>query len=192
MIEVSRETQSRLDAFADLLLEANASQNLIGASTLEQFAERHLLDSLQLLPHCRADGTLLDIGSGAGLPGIILAIATGRPTTLAEPRRLRVDFLRHAVHRLGLDHVQVHHGKAATLRGSFDTITARAVAALDPLLAMAVPLLAPGGVMVFPKGERVEEELAQARQRWHGDFELVPSLTGPGRIVVATGVRRKG
>jgi 16S rRNA (guanine527-N7)-methyltransferase len=192
MITVPRETRELLDRYAAMLVEENQRQNLVAQSTLDDLGRRHIDDSLQLAPLLGDKGPILDIGSGAGLPGLVLAIVTGRPVTLAEPRRLRCEFLTRVAAELGLSNVTVHQGKAQTVMGAFDAITARAVARLDALIEMSLPLATRDARLVFPKGEGAAEELAQARIRWHGDFRSIPSTTGPGTIIVATGVRRKG
>ncbi|WP_338502125.1 16S rRNA (guanine(527)-N(7))-methyltransferase RsmG [Sphingomonas kaistensis] len=189
---VSRETSDKLEAFADLLLGENSRQNLISRRTEEEIRVRHIDDSLQLLEHAPVDAYWLDIGSGPGLPGLVLAIAGVRHITLVEPRRLRTEFLEHCRETLALQNVTVITGKVENVVGHFDVVTARAVATLDKLFAMASPLIAPTGRWVLPKGRSAEMELAEARTTWQGDFELKPSRTDPdARILVAQRVRRR-
>jgi 16S rRNA (guanine527-N7)-methyltransferase len=189
---VSRETGDKLKDYVALLLEENERQNLISRASADDVWERHVADSLQLLDHAPLSARWLDIGSGAGLPGIILAIAGVSEITLVEPRRLRTDFLDRCKDRLGLSGVTVVTGKAEQLQGSFEVITARAVASLDKLLAIGEPLMAQNGRWVLPKGRSAEKELVEARSTWQGDFRLEPSRTDPeARILVAQGVRRR-
>ena len=195
MIEVSRETQSRLDRYVALLLDENERQNLIGQSTVQEIWDRHIADSAQLVRFApRPDSSWLDIGSGAGLPGLVIAILTEGPVTLAEPRKLRANFLQRSVETLGLaSRVTVHAAKVERITGTFDVITARAVASLEALLRISQHLSTDKTVWVFPKGKTAQSELAEARPTWQGEFRLEPSVTsGEAAILVAAGIRRKG
>lgn len=191
--DVSRETMDRLAAFASMLAEENERQNLIARSTLDQLWERHLVDGAQLVRFANPDRSWCDVGSGPGLPGIVIAILTGDPITLAEPRRRRVEFLEMAVMSLGLPNATPFFGKVEQLTGTFDLITARAVASLPDLFAMASHLAHSGTKWVLPKGVRAKSELDDAERTWQGRFELVPSLTSPdASIVIAEGVQPRG
>jgi 16S rRNA (guanine527-N7)-methyltransferase len=191
---VSRETVQRLEAYVALLLAENQRQNLIGRSSIDDIWERHIVDSAQLLPFV-SGGSVLDIGSGAGLPGVVLAILSDVPITLVEPRRLRVEFLRHCTATLNLDHVTIAQAKAVSVSGKFDTITARAVAQVEELFASCFHLSHPGTIWVLPKGSRGKMELAEAQRSWQGRFRTEPSVTeGEAVIVVASNLsaKRKG
>lgn len=195
MIEVSRETQSRLDRYVALLLDENERQNLIGQSTVQEIWDRHIADSAQLVRFApRPDSSWLDIGSGAGLPGLVIAILTQGPVTLVEPRKLRANFLQRSAETLGLaSRVTVHAAKVERITGTFDVITARAVASLEALLRISQHLSTDKTVWVFPKGKTAQSELAEARRTWQGEFRLEPSVTsGEAAILVAAGIRRKG
>jgi 16S rRNA (guanine527-N7)-methyltransferase len=195
MIDVSRETKVQLDRYVELLLAENERQNLIGRSTVDEIWQRHIADSAQLVRFApRPDSSWLDIGSGAGLPGIVIAILTEGPMTLAEPRRLRADFLQRATEALGLaGRVTVEGAKAERIGGKFDVITARAVASLNSLLRISHHLSTDKTLWLFPKGKSAALELAEAQRTWQGDFRLEPSVTsGEAAILVAAGVRRKG
>lgn len=189
---VSRETQAQLEHYAQLLVEENERQNLISKTSIDALWTRHLLDSAQLASLAPMQSQWLDIGSGPGLPGIVLAILGVRHITLVEPRRLRTDFLSRCVDELGLTNVEVVTGKAEQLSARFDVITARAVASLERLFAIGAPLLTSPGHWVLPKGRSAAKELEEARRTWQGDFQLMPSRTDPdARILVASGVRRR-
>ena len=191
-MSVSRETDVALRGFAKLLLSENERQNLISRRSADELWTRHIDDSLQLLDHAPADGRWLDIGSGPGLPGIVLAIVGVRHITLVEPRRLRTEFLERCRDELALANVTIITGKAEQLKGRFDVVTARAVATLDKLFAIGTPLIAPEGRWVLPKGRSAEKELVEARATWQGDFQLKTSRTDPdARILVAERVRRR-
>lgn len=192
---VSRETHALLDRFVALLLDENERQNLIGKSTEAEIWERHIADSAQLVPFApQPDSSWIDIGSGAGLPGLVIAILTEGPVTLVEPRRLRADFLQHAVDALGLKaRVKVVAARAERTSGKYDVITARAVAPAEVLLGMSQHLSTDKTLWLLPKGKSAQSELDAARRAWQGDFRLEPSKTNSeASILVATRVRRKG
>jgi len=174
---VSRETFEKLERYAEMLADEAQRQNLVSASTLDTLWERHILDSAQLARFAPG-GRCADIGSGAGLPGIVLAIVTGAPTTLIEPRRLRADFLSRVVMELGLD-AEVKCSKVERVSGLFDVITARAVASLDRLIAMSLHLSHEHTIWVLPKGRNAKSELAEAQRAWHYDWRAEPSITDP-------------
>jgi 16S rRNA (guanine527-N7)-methyltransferase len=190
---VSRETFGKLGAYVALLREESARQNLVSASTLDQVWHRHLLDSAQLArfePY--AGASWVDIGSGAGLPGIVIACLVNGPVTLIEPRRLRSEFLHKVAESLRLN-VSVVYGKAERVDGSFDVITARAVAPLEKLLRISQHLSTGKTVWALPKGRSAQKELVDARRSWQGSFHVERSVVDrESWIVVATGVRAKG
>jgi 16S rRNA (guanine527-N7)-methyltransferase len=187
---VSRETFEKLEAYVALLREENARQNLVSASTVEHLWDRHILDSAQLVRYEPGAGaSWIDIGSGAGLPGIVIACLVEGPVTLVEPRRLRAEFLHNAAESLDLN-ATVLCAKAERVEGTFDVITARAVAPLAKLLKISHHLSTRKTVWTLPKGRKGQAELAEARGAWQGSFHLEPSVTDPESfIVVATGVR---
>ena len=193
-LDVPRETIQRIERFAELLIEENERQNLIARSTLPDLWQRHIADAAQLLAFAPTSGSWLDIGSGAGLPGMVIAILTGAPMLLVEPRRLRADFLRRTVEALDLGpKVSVIQSKVELVRHPpVDIITARAVAPIDRLFAIAEHLSHNGTIWVLPKGRSAKSELDEARRTWQGDFRLEPSRTDPdAQILVASRVRRR-
>ncbi|MDP9423046.1 MAG: 16S rRNA (guanine(527)-N(7))-methyltransferase RsmG [Pseudomonadota bacterium] len=191
--DVSRETFERLERFAALLIDENQRQNLISPSSVRQLWSRHILDGAQLLGLAQPEGNWLDIGSGPGLPGLVVAILGAQPMTLNEPRKLRADFLRRAVADLGLSGVNIAECKVERLTGKFDYITARAVARLGKLLGMACHLAHSETKWVLPKGESAQSELDEAREAWQGSFRLVPSRTHrASAIIIAEHVQRRG
>jgi len=192
---VSRETFAQFERYVALLTAASAQQNLIAASTVDDLWERHIVDSAQLVrfePKSRA--SWIDIGSGAGLPGIVIALLTKGPMTLVEPRRLRVEFLSKVIGELELGaRVNIVHGKADKASGKYDVITARAVAATDRLLEMTLHLSHRGTVWLLPKGRSGKSDLADATRTWQGAFRSENSLTDPEAVIlVASGVHAKG
>ena len=191
--DVSRETLAKLERFAALLLEENQRQNLIAPSGVGELWNRHIVDGAQLFGLAGGGTSWCDIGSGPGLPGLVIAILSGKPMTLIEPRRLRADFLRRAAQDLALGKVAVAECKVERLEGKYDVITARAVAGLGKLLGMACHLAHSETKWVLPKGERAKSELDEALRAWQGSFRLVPSRTHPASaIVIAEHVQRRG
>lgn len=189
---VSRETFERLTAYVELMKAENERQNLVSASTLSDVWTRHILDSAQLVrfePHPGASWA--DVGSGAGLPGIVIACLVEGLVTLIEPRRLRADFLRTAVEQLGLN-ASVEAVKVERVTGQYDVITARAVASLDQFLGISQHLSTRNTVWALPKGRNAQSELAEAERAWQGVFHVEQSVTdADSYIVVGTGVRAK-
>ena len=180
---VSRETIDRLDTFATLLKAESEKQNLIAPSTWPLLWRRHILDSAQLLRYCEpaASGLWIDIGSGAGFPGIITALLSKRQTWLVEPRQLRAEFLRNAADCLKLgDNVTVCQSRVEALEPhAADVISARAVAPLPKLLAMGQRFSTPQTRWLLPKGRNAAKELQDAKRGWHFRLAEKPSLTDP-------------
>jgi 16S rRNA (guanine527-N7)-methyltransferase len=196
---VPRETVELLDRFVELLLPWTERTNLIARSTIPMVWTRHIADSLQLLPLAPSAASWVDLGSGAGFPGIVLACALARQpgaiVHLVESIGKKAAFLREAVQQLGLS-AEVHavriedFVKNSTLRP--DVATARALAPLDRLLELASPLLMKGALGLFPKGQDVEGELTKASKYWNMDAQLVPSRTSPqAQIVVVRSLKRR-
>lgn len=189
---VSRETL--LSRYAELLVAAAGEQNLIAASTLPMLWSRHMLDSAQLVDWAAGDeGVWLDVGSGAGLPGLVVAILTDRPVVLCEPRARRVEFLNHVVDGLGLrSRVAVQGLKVENFLpiAPVAVVSARAVAALSSLLQSTVHCTDLSTVWVLPKGRNAHSEVEAAKRKWQGTFHVEPSVTEPeSGIVIARGVR---
>jgi 16S rRNA (guanine527-N7)-methyltransferase len=189
--DVSRETFEKLEAYRRLVTEESERQNLVSKSTLGDFWSRHVLDSAQLSRFAPVDARWADVGSGAGLPGVVVACLGAKFVQLIEPRRLRAEFLERAVETLGL-RAKVHLGKAESATGSYDVVTARAVASLGKLLDISHHLSTGKGLYLFPKGKSAESELADAKRTWQGSFHVERSAVDrDSLIVVARDVRRK-
>jgi len=188
--DVSRETLEKLESYEGLLREEAKRQNLISVATLNALWERHIIDSAQLARLEPFDGAnWVDVGSGAGLPGIVIACLVAGPVTLIEPRRLRAEFLHKVSESLGLD-INVIATKAERAQGEYDVITARAVTNLASLLEISAHLSTRKTVWALPKGRSAERELAEAQRTWQGAFHVEQSVTdAESFIVVATGVR---
>ncbi|OAN58169.1 16S rRNA (guanine(527)-N(7))-methyltransferase RsmG [Sphingomonas sp. TDK1] len=187
---VSRETA--VERFGALLTAEAEHQNLIARSTLDTLWSRHLTDSAQLVPLADSAGTgvWLDVGSGAGLPGIVVALLTDRPVVLVEPRAKRVAFLRDAAEHVGAtDRVTVIGSKVESYRPAqpVAVVSARAVAELSALMLSTVHCTDSSTVWLLPKGRSAQSEVDAARAKWQGQFHVEPSITQPDSgIVVAT------
>ncbi len=189
---VSRETLAKLDVLTDELARWQAIKNLVGQSTLNQVWTRHIADSLQLLDHIEQPGAWLDLGSGGGFPGLVVAIVrTARrdgPTHLVESNGRKCAFLRHICRLLELDAV-VHEGRIEKvlpkLEQAFCVVSARALAPLTALIGWSNELLRRGALGIFPKGQDVENELHEAATSWVFTADVRQSLTDrDARIVL--------
>ena len=189
---VPRETMARLDAFGELLRTENERQNLVSRGTLDQLWLRHIADSAQLLRFAAGGASWIDLGTGAGFPGLIVAALHDGPVTLVEERRLRVEFLHRAAALMGL-RIEILHAKAERVAPRpFDVISARAFAPLEKLLSLGTAFSTQNSLWLLPKGRNAETELAALDSSWQGVFRLEPSVTdGEAQIIVAEGVRRK-
>lgn len=183
----------KLSDFVALIHLEATRQNLISASTIDTIWHRHVVDSAQLLPLAGDDkGVWADIGSGAGFPGLVIAILRQAPMVLVEPRRLRVDFLRAAADQLHLNHVTTELAKAQNVAFAANVISARAVASVTKLIDASHHLTTPETKWLLPKGLHAREEVAEARRSWHGTFHVEHSVTDPNSmIVVAQGISRR-
>jgi 16S rRNA (guanine527-N7)-methyltransferase len=194
-VDVSRETLTRIDRFLPLLLRWNERINLIGPATEAVVRQRHVADSLQLLSLIPKGGAPLgDLGSGAGFPGLVLAMAVDRPVHLVESDRRKAAFLQTVTGELGLSHVQVHAARIESVSmPPLGVLTARALAPLEKMLPWAVRLLAPEGVAIFPKGRTAEEELEAAAPGWTMTAERFKSSTDTdASIFRLSRIRRAG
>ncbi|HYZ43186.1 MAG TPA: 16S rRNA (guanine(527)-N(7))-methyltransferase RsmG [Stellaceae bacterium] len=178
IIPVSRETLARLEAYAALLIQWSARINLVGRETIADLWRRHILDSAQLLPLVPpAAENLIDLGSGAGLPGLVLAILGVPHVELIEADSRKVAFLREAA-RITAAPVKVHACRIERVAPhAADVVTARACAPLAQLLDLAEPFLAPHTHCLFLKGERYQEELTHARKGWTMSVSVEQSLS---------------
>jgi 16S rRNA (guanine527-N7)-methyltransferase len=197
---VSRETADRLDRFVALLLTWQATTQLVATSTVPRLWSRHIADSLQLLDIMPDARTWIDLGSGAGFPGLVLACALAeKPNAhvhLVEANMKKAAFLREAIRVTGAPasvHAERIEAFVQNFRGTPDVITARALAPLKDLLDQSVELFAtPDTVGVFPKGQDVGAELTEATKYWSMRTDLIPSRTDPkARIVVVRTLERR-
>ena len=189
---VSRETVTRLKAYADLLMDWNARHNLVAKSTLSDLWHRHFWDSAQLAPLIPAQArTLGDLGSGAGFPGLVLALLRPELTvTLHEATTKKCAFLQAVADRVGAK-IAIRNSRLEDLPArAFDVVTARALAPLPRLLQYAYPFTGPNSVCLFLKGQNVGAELTEAHKYWTMQASQVPSQTEPSAAIVI--VRKLG
>jgi 16S rRNA (guanine527-N7)-methyltransferase len=194
-INVSRETLQRLETYAGLLVKWQAKINLVGPATLPDLWRRHFLDSAQLLPLLSAaTGTLADLGSGAGFPGLVLAIMTDWRVHLLDSDQRKCAFLRQVALDCGvLDRVTIHARRIEQVTGLLaDVVTARACAPLGELLDLAEPFIGEKGTGLFLKGAQAEEELTQAQRRWTMRLDRRDSISDPaGKLLIVSQLKRK-
>nr|WP_221231000.1 16S rRNA (guanine(527)-N(7))-methyltransferase RsmG [Sphingobium subterraneum] len=194
--DVSRETWDALERYVALLLAETAKQNLIAASTHDHIWARHIVDSAQLLlsrPQTKAPW--VDVGSGAGLPAIVLALLQPSPVIMIESRRLRVEFLRSVIDVLSLTNASVHLAKVESWNAPqrAATITARAYAPLAKLLETTLHMAGKKTVWVLPKGRQWQNEVAAARAMWQFVFHVEQSVTdSESAILTISDVKAKG
>jgi 16S rRNA (guanine527-N7)-methyltransferase len=191
---VSRETHDRVDQFVALLREENGHQNLVSATSLDHVFARHIVDSAQLWRLTPEASSWLDLGSGAGLPGLIIAMLSDAPVTLVESRRLRAEWLKRVADILGLTNVTVEAARLELVRTSpVGVITARAFAPLPKIFALAHRFSTEETRWILPKGRSAVEELASIATTWHGSFHMEPSVTDPdSAILIARNIKPRG
>jgi 16S rRNA (guanine527-N7)-methyltransferase len=193
--DVPRETLVKFDRYAELLAEWQQRMNLVGPSTLPQVWHRHFADSAQLLPIAGLGKSWLDIGAGAGFPGLVVALLDpSARLTLVESIAKKCRFLEEVAAQLDLQaQLTIENRRIETLpRQKVDIITARALASLEQLFDWGLPFAGSGTRWLLPKGMRFAEEIDAASRRFSFAHHLIPSQTDDqARIVVASGVQRR-
>jgi 16S rRNA (guanine527-N7)-methyltransferase len=178
MLDVSRETMDRLRAYVELLVSWNRRINLVSRNTIGDIWRRHILDSAQLYPHIPTKARIVvDLGTGAGLPGLVLGIFGVPELHLVESDNRKVAFLREAL-RVSGTNARIHNGRLERVKPlTADVVTARALAPLPGLLEMSERFRGAGTRCLFLKGSQVEDELTEARQAWNMRIERFASLS---------------
>ncbi len=192
---VPESTFTKYEAWQGALRRWNRRVNLVGRATLDDFWTRHALDSLQVWRAAAGPGRWIDLGAGAGFPGIAVAIMQSEAgegeTHLVESNGKKAAFLREAARETGAP-ATVHAKRWQDMEPeSFDVITARAFAPLPELLEAAFTFWNPHSVGVFPKGRGFENEIEAARRHWRFNVEPIPSITGDGTILRVRELRRE-
>jgi 16S rRNA (guanine527-N7)-methyltransferase len=200
IIPVSRETAERLATLVDLVRKWQPAENLVSPATLPVIWRRHIADSAQLLPMFPGARNWLDLGSGAGFPGLVVAILVGDRldggwVDLIESNSRKCAFLRQAIRQTGAP-ANVHEGRIETIlrgwRKPVEVVTARALAPLTDLFAMVLPIVSAGSRAAFLKGRDFAREISEAAQSW--DFDLVNHrslVDSEGVILEITRLSRK-
>ncbi len=198
LFPVSRETETRLDRFVDVLLLWQSKLNLVAPSTIPELWTRHIADSLQLLVLAPQAKVWVDFGSGGGFPGVPIACALadepGAKVHLIESNGKKAAFLREAARATGAPAV-IHQERVEKFGEScaetVHVVTARALAPLKTLCDQAFPFISRGAIALFPKGQDVDAELTDAAKYWRLDAAKVPSKTSPeGSIVMIRSLKR--
>ncbi|MFC3226159.1 16S rRNA (guanine(527)-N(7))-methyltransferase RsmG [Marinibaculum pumilum] len=179
---------ARLEIYVALLRKWQKALNLIGRGTEKEIWHRHITDSAQLLRHAPPDGRWLDLGSGAGLPGLVVAICSDREVTLVESDSRKCTFLREAARATGA-RAEIRNSRIEDLHGApgmgdFAVVSARALAPLPELLALSAPFFGRTTVGLFQKGARWQDELTAAAESWIFDATPSGSLTHPDSVVL--------
>lgn len=176
---------ARLAAYADLLVRWSARINLVSGNTLDDLWRRHFLDSAQLFPHLPGDAqSLLDLGSGAGFPGLVLAVIGVPGVELVESDARKCAFLREAARVAGAA-VEIRNARIESVPAHVvAVVTARGCAPLERLLALGQRFIGPDTVCLFPKGEQAGQELAAAQQAWEFDVTSHQSRTDPRGVIL--------
>ncbi|MDX1975036.1 MAG: 16S rRNA (guanine(527)-N(7))-methyltransferase RsmG [Rickettsiales bacterium] len=184
-IDVSRETFDRLKLYCDLLLKWQAKINLISNDTIPDVWTRHFLDSLQLTQHIsNREMTIVDMGSGAGFPALVLAICGYKNIHCIESDAKKIAFLQE-VSRITKSPVTLHHGRIeAQALPVADMVCARALADLDRLLVYSEAFVSRETICLFPKGKNYANELDNAKQHWSFEHVILPSITDPEAVIL--------
>jgi 16S rRNA (guanine527-N7)-methyltransferase len=196
ILPVSRETAERLSAYVALLKKWQPAENLISPKTLPEVWRRHVADCAQLVKLFPLDTRWLDLGAGAGLPGMVVAILLGDRghVHLVESNRRKCAFLRAAARETGAP-ATVHEGRIeevlATWTEPVDRVTARALAPLTDLLRLASAVMEKGTPAAFMKGQEWESEVAEARPGWRFDLTKYDSQTGEGGVILNVGALKR-
>lgn len=196
---VSRETFSKLEIYHKSLLEWQNRFNLVSKNSLDDAWNRHFIDSVQLVRYIPENAnSLLDMGSGAGFPGMVLAILFSDKTpylktTLVESINKKTLYLNH-VKEITSTNVEIINGRVEQIKNrKFDVITSRAMTSLSDLFGYAYPLLNPKGLCIFPKGKSWHEEVDMAKNNWNFNFKVFDSETSEeGKILLINNLALRG
>ena len=192
MYNVSHETFERLEVFVSLVQKWNKIHNLVSKGEQENLWQRHVLDSAQLISCISDNNTILDIGSGGGFPGIIIALLSNVSVILVERNRKKSVFLSEAKRILSLDLLIKNCSVEETYFDKVDTITSRGVAKISRLLEFSQPYLKQKVKFLLLKGKEWDSELVEAEQNWHFNCKVKNSITNSeGKILILSDIRKK-
>ena len=173
-----------LERYARLLIAENERQNLIAPSTIDSIWVRHIVDSAQLVTLAKEDGRWMDIGTGAGFPGLVVAMLRPAATLLVEPRRRRAEFLAQCAALLGLAKVKIRVSRVEDVAEPVGVISARAVASVEKLLQAAAGCGTTHTRWLLPRGKHGLDDIGSLQQRWRGLFHMKQSLTDPASTIL--------
>lgn len=190
--DVSRETYHRLSLYHDALVKWQSKINLVGSDTLQDAWKRHFLDSLQLMPFLlNPDQVIVDLGTGAGFPGMVLAIAGYKNIHVIESDARKIAFLRE-VARLTETHIFIHHARIGEVEiPSVDVLVSRACAPLGKLLELSQPYVSRETICLFHKGKNYSMEHEEASQNWGYDLAVTPSIVDAQSVILTLSHLRK-
>lgn len=196
---VSRETYLKLDRYRQSLIEWRQKFNLISKNTLDDIWNRHIEDSAQIFEYIPTKAQkLLDVGSGAGFPGMVVAIISAEKTpylkiTLVDSTLKKTVYLNHVKEITGISNTEILNCRVENITDKkFDVITARAVTSLDNLLEYVAPLLSKNGICIFLKGRSYKDEIDAARQHWFFDLQEKQSKTSKdGKILIISNIKKR-
>ncbi|WP_028878105.1 16S rRNA (guanine(527)-N(7))-methyltransferase RsmG [Terasakiella pusilla] len=193
-LDVSRETLDKLQVYADLLVKWQAKINLVSNSTLDDLWTRHLLDSAQVFPFLpNQTKTLVDIGCGAGFPGLVLAIMGVEDVHMVDSDMRKMAFVRE-VARATETPVTIHNCRIDDVKETefADVVTSRALASLEKLLGFSANLRKPDGTCIFLKGRKTEEEIREAQKNWNFEYQSHGSVSDhEGKVLIIERMTRK-
>jgi len=188
---VSRETMIKLEHYVQLLECWNKSVNLVSSKSIEEIWQRHIYDSAQLVSYLSSSKTIIDLGAGAGFPGLVLAMIGSWDVTLIESDTKKCSFLREVARQTNTQVTIVNQRIETLVPWKVDAVTVRALAPLEKLLGYASPFLQERGVGIFLKGKMLEEEIEQARLAWSFDAEVIKSKTScEGRVIKVKDIKQ--
>lgn len=184
-LSVSHETLDRLSLYRELLIKWQGKVNLVSNDSIADSWKRHFLDSLQLINHIPdLNLRMIDMGSGAGFPGMAIAIYGAPNVHLIESDSKKVLFLRE-VARITKTNIAIHHERVERLRGiTGDVILSRALSDLSKLLDYAFPYISYGTICLFPKGKNYTKEIEEAKTKWSFDHDIIPSITDSQGVIL--------
>lgn len=190
-IRVPRETHMRLLRYVELIQEWSASINLVSSG--ETLWQRHIIDSAQIAKQIPedADRQIVDMGSGGGLPGIVLAIILPNPIKMIESDRRKSLFLKHCIQEMSLTNASVENSRIERAEANADFIVARALASLPCLLSYSERFLTEDSICLFPKGRNYAKECREAQALWEYEKEVIPSISGDGVLLRIRKIKKK-